>query len=185
MLLSTKDGYACDQCGLTHRHDFTYYSFDFRSVSISQNRKPSLDQILHFKVVFSLDVCPACFEKVKTTIIEQYAKIMSPQRRVRIETVCELTGKVLVGTYNYYYVDVTEVEVKITSQPAVCTKCKQKTFDDKSPCTKCKGTSFVRPASTASKPRIVEFSVCEDMYKKLTESAATVRQVAGEWSTRT
>lgn len=184
MQLAEKDGIACDQCGTTHRHDFTYYSFDFRPVAVVDNRRPSLEMIFHTQVIFSLDICPACFEKISADVVRNYNKIMSPQRRVRVETVCELSGKVMTGSYTYYHIDVTKVVVRATGQPFICVSCKTKTFEGGEPCTKCQGTKFVCPAAVAPTDRFVEVNLSEDMYKRLTEAAAKVRQVAGTWSTK-
>jgi hypothetical protein len=185
MQLAERDGIACDHCGTTYRHDFTYYSFDFRSVAVTDNRKPSLEIIFSSQVIFSIDTCSACFDKVKNLVIQNYNKIMSPQRRVRVETVCELSGEIMVGSYTYYHIEVIKVDVKTIGQPNVCIQCKTKTFDDGKPCSKCGSVRFIRPAIVAADRRFVELAVCENMYKRLTETAATIRQVAGQWATKT
>lgn len=184
MQLPERDGIACDLCGTTHRSDFSYYSFDMRPVTVTQNRRPSLDQIFHCQPVFSLDVCPACFTKVSDDIVKNYSKIMSPQRRTRIEVVCELSGKAMAGSYTYYHMNVTKVVVRITGQPFICVGCKNTTNDKSKPCDKCKGTRFVRPANVVATDRFVESNISEDMYKRFTDSASKVRQVAGTWSTK-
>ena len=184
MQLAERDGIACDQCGMQCRQDFIYYSFDFRPVQVEANYKMSLDTILSGHPVFSADICPTCFDKLKTKIINQYSKIMSAQRRTRIETYCELTGQTMVGTYIYYYVVVMKIDVKMTGQPSVCLNCKTTTFDDKKPCQKCQGNRYIRPAAVSAEERHVEFGISEDTYKRFTEAAGRVRQVAGQWSTK-
>jgi hypothetical protein len=183
MQLPERDGIACDQCGMTCRHDFTYYSFDFRPVVVTDNRKQSLDSIFHNQVVFSLDVCPACYDKIAADVVKNYSKIMSPTRRTRVDTVCELSGKTMIGSYTYYHLNVTKVSVRMSGQASICVKCKTATDDKSKPCVKCAGTRFIRPASVTSTDRFVEVNLCEDMYKRLTETAGKVRQVAGAWST--
>lgn len=153
MQLPTKDGIACDVCGMSCRHDFTYYSYDFRPVEVHANRKAPLEEIFSFTVTFSLDVCPACFDKHKKLLIANYNKILAPKRRVMVGTLCDLSGQLLAGTYNFYHVAVTKVDVRAAQK------------------------------SVKTDERHVEMNVTEDMYKKLTESAGTVRKVAGEWST--
>lgn len=155
MQLPSRDGIACDVCGMSCRHDFTYYSYDFRPVEVHGNVKPPLEEIFHFPVTFSLDVCPACFDKHKKTVIANYNKILAPKRRTVVGTLCDLSGQLMAGTYNFYHIAVTKVDVRATKKPA------QITTDE----------------------RHVEINVTEDMYKKLTETAGTVRKVAGEWST--
>lgn len=182
MQLPTKDGVACDKCGTSHRHDFTYYSFDFRPVEVHANRRPGLQEILRQPPVFSLDICPACFEQMKTAIIANYNKVvLSPQRRVRVDVVCDLSGKLMAGTYNYYHAAVTKAVVSVAKQPC-CMKCKAVAADVSKPCLKCHGDKFIRPISMTTDERHVEINVCEDMYKTLTSNASTVRKVAGEWT---
>ena len=155
MKLPTNDGIGCDLCGMTCRHDFTYYSYDFHHVEVYNNSRPDLQSILSSPIIFSIDVCPACFDGHRKTIIANYNKILSPKRRTVTGTHCDLTGQKLVGTYEFYYAEVTKVVVR---------------------------TAGGRPAVATDK-RHVEMSVCEDTYKKLTASAGTVRKVAGQWST--
>lgn len=155
MRLPTGDGIACDLCGLGCRHDFTYYSYDFKLVEVYNNRRSDLDSIISSPIIFSLDVCPTCFDTHKKATIANYAKIMSPQRRVVIGVMCDLSGKLMVGTYNYYYVSVTKVEVR----------------------------GAQKAATIKTDERHVELNVTEEIYKGLTSSAGVVRKVAGEWST--
>lgn len=156
MQLASKDGIGCDLCGMTCRSDFTYYSYDFHHVEVYGNSRPDLGSILSSPTIFSLDVCPVCFDGHRKTLIANYAKILSPKRRVVTGVHCELTGQLMVGTYEYYYTEVTKVTVRSVGG---------------------------KPTVSADK-RHVEMSICEDMYKKLTASAGTVRKVAGEWSTK-
>lgn len=183
MQLSDKSGIGCDHCGTIHNNDFTYYSFDFRLVSVFDNRRPPLDHIYSDPVIFSLDICPACFASISAEVVKNYSKIMSPQRKVRVDTVCEMSGKSMVGTYNYYHVDVTKVVVKTTGQPRICRKCKAKTFEFDKVCA-CQNNTFVCAASVSPTSRFVEINLCEDVYKTLTNIAAKTRQVAGQWSTK-
>lgn len=155
MQLPTKDGIACDLCGLGCRHDFTYYSYDFRLVEVHANRGLPLASIFSQPFIFSLDVCPVCFDKHKQTAVANYAKIMSPKRRAITGVLCDLTGRMMAGTFNYYHVAVTKVEVRATK----------------------------KPARTKTDERHVEFNITEEVYNELTDKAKTVRKVAGEWTT--
>ena len=181
MELPTKDGVLCDKCGTSHRHEFTYYSFDFRPVEVHANRRPSLQEIIGQPAVFSLDICPACFEEMKKQVILHYNKmVLSPQRRVRVDVVCDLSGKLQTGTYTYYHAAATKVDVAVAKQP-VCAKCRVAVEGKQ--CQKCRGDKLMRPVSMRTDERHVEINVCEDMYKSLTANASTVRRVAGEWAT--
>ncbi len=184
MQLSDKTGISCDNCGTSYQQDFVYYSFDIRSITVTDNRKPSLEMIHHANITFSLDICTNCYDKIKDEIIKQNSKIISNKRRVRIETVCELSGKVLVGNYTYYHVNITRVNVKTTGQPNICVGCKAQTFENDKPCIKCKGIKFLRPAILSLDDRHVEFSICEEIYKKFTETVISIRRVASQWSSK-
>ena len=178
MQLSDKSGIGCDNCGTTHRHDFVYYSFDFHYVEVTSNRRPALDSIVESRVISSLDICVACYDKLTTKVIENYSKAS----KLAAVTVCELSGVVMTGTYNYYYIVVARVDVKTLGQPFVCVNCRTASTSGAA-CQKCSGTKFSRPARVIPTNRLLELSISEDMYKQLVDAAGKVRQIAGQWST--
>jgi len=179
MQLKDRDGIACDYCGMQHRSDFSYYSWDFRNVSMNGGKKPPLNHMLNSGVIFSLDICTACFDKFKNKIVENYKKTMDKKSRT---VVCELSGSGIVGNCNFYYVEVTKVEVKITGQPSICVKCEKRTFDTDKPC-KCGSDQFVCAAATTQDKRFVEVHVSSDSFDHLKDKAEQVRKMAGEWAT--
>lgn len=180
MQLTTKDGIACDHCGTTHRHDFTYYSFDFRLVSVEQNRRPPLDEITHSTIIFSLDICPSCYDKMTTEIVKNYQKA----KHLRTSTMCELTGNIISGTsYNYYHVNVIKVVVTASKDNSkICSKCKTTSTGDI--CSNCNGALFAKPANVRLTDRFIEMNISEDSYKKFIGTATQIRQIAGTWSTK-
>lgn len=182
MQLKDKSGIACDKCGGTHQYDFKYYSFDIRQVDVYDNRKPPLEHILMDKPIFSIDICTECFEKYKSDIIKNYSKIMSAQRKQRIDVTCELTGKKLIGTYTYYYVAVTMVNVISSNQPQVCAKCNVQAIDKK--CKKCGGTELLTKSMVNATDRYVEFSICQESYETFKTAAEMVRKIGGAWTTK-
>ncbi len=186
MQLPNKSGICCDSCGVTYQSDFMYYSFDFHYISVHDNRRPQLNNIMNFSVVSSFDICTACFEVIKKTIISNYANTMSSKRGVGPPqfVVCEITGRKLVGTYDYYYCVVAKINVKMSGQPNICVKCKTKTFDNSKQCLKCSGNEFIRLASMNVDKRFVEFSLCEDAYREFITKAENVRKSAGQWLTK-
>ncbi len=127
MQLIDRSGIACDLCGIQHKTDFSYYSFDYRSVQLMNNQRMPIDMILHNSITSSMDICPKCFEDIKTRVVSNYAKTMGVKRVQQL--VCEYTGKKITGTCEYYYCVVSKVDIKLSNQPNVCTKCKNKTFD--------------------------------------------------------
>ena len=188
MQLKDRDGIACDQCGTTYKTDFLYYSFDFRIVPVNENRRPSLDRLLNTQVTFSLDICPQCFEKIKTTVIENYAKNMNRDVRYRGKpmtgVVCELTGEKMVGTFNFYHCNVIKVDVKMSGQPNICVNCQTKTYEEGQPCKKCDGTNFIKPADTKAEDRFIEINLSEAAFRNMVDRAESMRKVAGEWATK-
>ena len=188
MQISDRTGIACDQCGTTYKTDFLYYSFDFRIVSVQDNRRPSLDQLLNMRVIFSLDICSQCFEKIKTIVVQNYAKNMSKDVRNRGKTqagiLCELTGEKVVGTFNFYHCNVIRVDVEISGQPNICVKCQTKTYEENQPCNNCSGTDFIKPANTKVEERFVEINFSETAFRGMVDRAESVRKTAGEWATK-
>lgn len=184
MQLKERDGIACDYCGTSYRNDFDYMSFDFHMVNVIDNQRMPIEQIIRTNIVFSLDICTSCFDSFRKRIVENYKKVMSPKRRQQPPIVCDWTGKTLAGTYIFYYCVVTRVNVRLTGQPNICTKCGAKTFENDKPCNKCKGTDFTRPAAIDSQERFLELILCEDAYNHFVDKAKSIRKVAGEWSTK-
>ena len=187
MQLKDKDGIACDHCGTTYRTDFQYFSFDFRLLAVSNNRRPSLDNIFRSQITFSLDICTACFEKIKDRVVEHYGNSMhgnSKQIGRVFPFFCELTGKKLAGTFNYYHCNVVYVNVKMSGQPNICVNCQTQTMDENKPCKKCEGLDFVRLAITRTDDRYVEINVSEEAFRELVNKAENIRKVAGEWETK-
>jgi len=185
MQLKEKDGILCDLCGTVYKSDFSYFSWDFKQVEVIDNRRPSLNQLLRMQTVFSLDVCTLCWDKYKSKIIKNYATTMSKVRKVPIGIVCDLSGVKLLGTFSYYYIEVTKVGVAMLGQANVCVKCHTKTFEEDSKCKKCYGTEFIRPASINTDKRFVELNISVDIYSELRSIAENMRKVAGQWATNT
>lgn len=182
MQLKDKSGIACDICGTTCQHDFKYYSFDIAQVDVYDNRKPPLQDILRLPVIFSVDVCTNCFEKYKTDIIKNYAKTMSKDRKPQLGITCELSGTKLFGTFTYYYVNVTYVNVLSSNQPQTCLRCKSTAINGK--CTKCNSTDVMTRSAVQTTERFVEFNASEAEYNKFKHAAETVRRIASQWSTK-
>jgi hypothetical protein len=188
MQLKDRDGIACDQCGTTYKTDFLYYSFDFRLVPVHENRRAALQQLLNQEATFSLDICTACFEKIKTKVVENYSKGMrgdvKHRGRPQVGVVCELSGEKLIGTFNYYHCNVVKVNVRMSGQPNVCVKCQKQTYVENQPCEGCGGTDFVRPADTKIDDRFVEINISEPEFRGMVDRAESMRKVAGEWATK-
>tara|TARA_R110000868_G_scaffold150227_8_gene373271 strand:- start:87 stop:656 length:570 start_codon:yes stop_codon:yes gene_type:complete len=188
MQLKNRDGIACDQCGTTYKSDFLYYSFDFRLVPVHENRRQSLDRIFSIPVIFSLDICTQCFDKIKNTVIANYGKNMTADVRHRgkaqIGILCELSGEKMAGTFNFYHCNIIKVDVTMSGQPSVCVKCQTKTYEENKPCNHCGGRDFIKPASTKAEDRFLEINVCETTFHDMVKRAEAMQKIAGEWATQ-
>tara|TARA_R110000751_G_scaffold72476_3_gene146984 strand:- start:221 stop:790 length:570 start_codon:yes stop_codon:yes gene_type:complete len=189
MQLSDRTGIACDRCATTYKNDFRYYSFDFREVTVGKFMRPSLKQILSYTQHHSLDICEMCFNKVIVNICDVCTSNMNENTKLRGKVrqgiLCEMSGKMLNGEFTYFHCNVVEVDVKMTGQPNICVKCQTKTFEEDKQCKKCGGSDFLRPASTNTNSRHVEFNICQEEMSKLVDTAESVRSKAGEWYTST
>lgn len=187
MQLSSRDGILCDQCGASHRKDFTYYSFDYRLISVIDGRKPSLRDIIQDKIIFSLDICEQCYDKIKKLVIKNYNSIMTnnvKNRGKNNQLICEISGNKITGlNIDYYYCTIVKVEVMMTGQPNICSNCQTPTYQDDKVCAKCEGTAFVRLANTKSTDRILEINMCEESFRDMVNKAEQIRKLATEWST--
>jgi hypothetical protein len=188
MQLKDRDGIACDHCGTTYRTDFLYYSFDFRALTLFGGRRIAINEIFRSPVTFSLDICTACFDTIKGTVVKNYESTMISDVRKRGRKappfICELSGTNLVGVDSYHHCNVTRVNVKMSGQPYICANCQTQMMEDNKPCTNCEHTDFIRMASTSSDGRFVEINVGEEAFQELVHKAETIRKVAGEWATK-
>ena len=178
MQLKERDGIACDLCGTSYKTDFTYYSFDIRLLNVNNDMRPSLNSIFTHDVVFSLDVCEKCMDEMANTIKKKH-------KAMRKGICCDLTGKTMNGTFEYYHCQVTKALIKMTGQPNVCVNCNYQTQDDDKLCPQCNGDEFLRPAAVQSDDRYVDLDISEEAYKELVDKAINMRKIAGEWTTTT
>ena len=178
MQLKERDGIACDLCGTSYKTDFTYYSFDIRLLNVNDDMRPSLNSIFTYNVVFSLDVCEKCMAEMAETIKKKH-------KALRKGICCDLTGKTMNGTFEYYHCQVTKALVKMTGQPNICVNCNYQAQDDGKVCPQCDGDEFLRPASIQSDDRYVDLDISEEAYKELVDKAMNMRKIAGEWTTTT
>lgn len=176
MQLSDKSGIGCDLCGMAHQKDFSYYSADVHVIDVYNGRKPTLHDLLHSKIVRSFDICPNCFDsKIKHKLLEAF-KLCTPTN-----VVCELSCRVLNGTFKYYYFVVTDVVVKSAIQ-YTCTKC-GKQSNDKKQCV-CGSTSLARVSSVNANERYCEFGVSSEEYDKLVQIADSIKSNVGQWGSQ-
>lgn len=176
MQLNDKSGIGCDLCGTAYQKDFSYYSTDAHAIDVYNSRKPTLYDLLHSKIVRSFDICPSCFDsKIKHKLVEAF-KLATPTN-----VVCELSCRVLTGTYKYYYMVMTDVVVK-TGTLYTCSKC-GKQSNDKKQCA-CGSTSLARISNVTANERFCEFGVSSEEYDKLVQIADNIKSNAGQWGSQ-
>jgi hypothetical protein len=181
MQTPNRSGIICDYCGITNTSDFQYYSFDFHGINVTNNRIPGLDMLHHASITSSYDICTACYAHISQTIVENYKKTMSAPNAAH-RHVCEITGKQLTGTYNYYYCVLTKVDVRITGQPNICVTCQKKSFGAETAC-QCGSVNFMRPALINTITRFLEFNICEEAFQVFRQKAETIRTRPAQWTT--
>jgi hypothetical protein len=185
MLTIDRTGIICDNCGLALRSEFSYYSFDFKKVEVYNNSRPSLQHILSLDNNNSKDICSICFAAIRKTIIQNYSSQMGPKHRPpAAHTTCEMTGKKMTGSYEYYYCVVSFVKVNIVGQPSYCVSCKTATFNKDKPCSKCGSRQFITPAKVDIDNRYLEFALCDESHARFVAKAEEIRQKQNNWSTR-
>lgn len=181
-----KAGIICDQCGLISKFDFQYYSFEFRKVSVYQNRRPALGQIFRLPIAKSLDVCTNCFDSLKRTIVRNYAKTMTDSVKNRGKQppgiICEISGDKLLGDFDYYHCNIISATIRMSGQPNICVKCNTKTFESNKPCVKCNGLNFTSLANVVTDDRHVEINVSEQEYRKMIDKSESAKR-STEWTT--
>lgn len=176
MQLSDRSGIGCDLCGMAYRKDFSYYSTDAHLVDVYSGRKPTLHDLLHSKIVRSFDICPSCFDtKFKHKIVEAF-KLITPNN-----VVCELSHRILAGTFKYYYMVMTDVIVKAGAQ-FTCSKCGKQSLDKKQ-CS-CGSTSLARVSSVTANERFCEFGISSEEYDKLVQIAEQIKTNVGQWGSQ-
>ena len=178
MQLKDRDGIACDICGTSYRTDFRYYSFDIRNIAVNDNLRPPIGSMLSSNVIFSLDVCEKCMGNVAEDVKKNY-------KAIKNAVCCDLTGKVLTGTFEFYFCQVVRADVKMTGQPNICVGCGAHAAVAGEPCKDCGNKEFIKPADTVVDDRYLDIYMCEKAYNEFVDKAMNVRKIAGQWSTVT
>lgn len=181
MQLPSRDGIACDMCGLQLRTDFSYMSYDMRHVLVTANMRPAWTIIRRLPIARSFDICPTCFNEHKTAII---ANNSTKYKTQFMGVKCDLTGDLITG--NYYHCNVSSVDVRMTGRPFRCTQC-HSDCPKNAPC-KCGSTSKVAVADTNVDGHFLELAVCEAIYNQLVDKSTTIQTRAadpktGGWTT--
>lgn len=175
MQLEDKTGIRCDGCGSIHRSVFTYYSLDFRSVSVIANRRPALQQILSQDVKHSIDLCEGCYHGITEAVKRNY-------RPVTVGICCDLSGQHLLQTFDYYHCCVSKVAVDLSQQGVVCKRCSKPATG---PQCSCGSSEFVKAASMDVSERLLELDVSGVECQKLVDRAKLIKEQASEWSVDT
>ena len=122
MLLETKDGIGCDFCGVEARNKFTYYSAQFKKVSVV-NQAVNVGDI-----EWDIEICAGCFG----SMIDRCRKFLSGAHRGAVK--CDMCPKYLTGIFMYCTTQFDQVVVDKDADPKtsvnanamdlnVCTEC--------------------------------------------------------------
>lgn len=168
----SKQGVYCDFCHILYKEDFDYHSLDVKKITVYNNIRPSLGEMLNTKVVDSFDVCTECMEDLRFKVVDNYSKLY------KSGVFCEVSGEKLSGSYRFFYVVAVDVSVNMSKQPFVCVKCGKKSFNN-SQCS-CGCDDFRRSAVVVSGHRDLEISISEAVYNGWKEEKS--KQKTSNWA---
>jgi hypothetical protein len=69
MLLTSKDGIACDLCGREYKRKFSYYSAEFTKISADAEKKVTGPTEVDKKHL-NLDICEICYNSLAQKVVE-------------------------------------------------------------------------------------------------------------------
>lgn len=159
-------GIICDLCGSEHENDFTYYSADVREVAITNNR--NVANLSNLPIIFSFEVCTKCITEIGDIVKVHYIP-------TSVGINCDLCGCELRGDFTFYYTNVSEVNVEMSSGRAKCHACGAPAAGD-GPC-KCGDPSamIVRFANMNVNDKYLQVVLCPDDYKRMTQLSEEIR----------
>jgi len=181
MLLPTNDGVRCDRCGGTEKQDFTYYSYDFRELTVTNTVLPKLN--FRQPATFSLDICPRCMNEIGELVKTNYKPFkMTQDRRCPQGIYCDLT-KTKITNGIIYHCHIIKIDVHTSGMSITCDKCATPAKNSDQPCSKCGHNSFSRSASTNIEDRWLELLLDEKTYEQFKQRAINLRSSeAAQWS---
>lgn len=182
MLLPTNDGVRCDRCGNTEQQDFTYYSYDFRELTVRNTVLPKPN--LRRPATFSLDICPKCMNEIGEIVKEKYKPFpITLDRRCPKGIYCDLTGTKITNAGTVYHCHIIKINVHTSGMAITCEKCATPTKDTDQPCPKCGHDSFSRSANTNIDEQWLELLIDEQSYEQFKKRAIELRSSeAAQWS---
>jgi hypothetical protein len=116
MLTQDKHGINCDRCGMQIVEKFTYYSFDAKEVTVTNN---SMSFAHGITPTYSFDICSRCMAELKAIIIKCYkpSRIID-NRSCPNGIFCDLSGILMHGNFTCFYICVSVVAVDINGNPS-------------------------------------------------------------------
>ena len=156
MLAADKNGIVCDSCGMNVVEKFTYFSFDAKVATVSNN---AISFAHAAAPTYSFDICQRCMEEIKATIIRCYKPSRIVDNRSCPQGLfCDLSGVHMNGNFTCYYICVSIVVVDIHS----------------------------KPSTTVTDDKYLELWVSDDAFAQLKNKAVAVQNNKGnkEWSSQ-
>jgi hypothetical protein len=150
-------GILCDYCGVEASDDFTYYSFDFYQVAVS-NWQKTVSQ----EVAFSVDLCEQCMVIYRERVQSAY----SPPANNRFN--CELSGEVITTpSFTFYRCVISKVDVNLSNAPYTCVDCSAVREPGSGPCEKCTpDTKLIRTADLKVDDKYLDINLSSKMFDK-------------------
>lgn len=130
MRLDSLDGIRCDFCEAEFKGQFIYYSIDVTKRHVVNNYLAQIDSTMEF-----YDLCEACNAQTAGLLIQV-------RRRPKdIGILCDFTGQILNGTFDYYHLLFTKVFVS-PGLAAICQQCQSPVNTADAECSECKHNVF-------------------------------------------
>lgn len=101
MLISTKDGIACDICGTIYKNDFVYYAATESAISPG---------VMNRSTPKEYDICTQCFNRFQD-ICKKYLGKFKPNA-----IKCDMCPKYMAGKFIYYKIIFDRVIVKLIGE---------------------------------------------------------------------
>jgi len=170
----SEDGIFCDYCGDEIKGDFTYYSFDFYEVKITNKFTRQSDH-----PIMSKDLCERCMELFRQRLLKVAGSVKESLTR------CDVTGRDF-GSHDqvYYKCRISKVNVNMSSQSYICDNCKQPRDPQEGPCDCIEDAAkLVKVADIDVDEQHLELLFCAEVFAKFKKHIDRLQNIGeAEWT---